>query len=265
MTPRAASRLRFLERADWQMPLADRAALLTVLGQLEPELSIEIGTAQGASLETIAAHSGEVHAFDLTSELVGSLPANATFHEGDSRVTLPRQLEELAAAGRSVDFALVDGDHSAEGVASDLGALLASAAVTDTVILLHDALNPEVRAGIAGTDPAAHDKIIDVDLDFVPGRRLASGPLAGQLWGGFAIVLVGERGGPRLPRIETRIQGMDPIPLDFEPVDVAYSGAGAGGEGPDPAEVERLRAQLDEVQASVSWRLTAPLRALRRR
>ena len=33
-------------------------------------------------------------------------------HTGDSHVLLPAFLERLAEAGRTVDFALVDGDHT---------------------------------------------------------------------------------------------------------------------------------------------------------
>ena len=47
-------------------------------------------------------------------------------------------LGELADAGRNVDFVLVDGDHSTEGVARDVVDLLGVAVRRHTIILLHD-------------------------------------------------------------------------------------------------------------------------------
>ena len=49
----------------WQMSFGERAAIEGVLAQLRPQLAIEIGTAEGGSLERIAAHSERVISFDL--------------------------------------------------------------------------------------------------------------------------------------------------------------------------------------------------------
>jgi hypothetical protein len=57
-------------------------------------------------------------------------------------VEVPRLLAALEAVGRPVDFALVDGDHSAEGVRRDLESLLASPTTGRTRIVLHDTMNP---------------------------------------------------------------------------------------------------------------------------
>lgn len=162
----------------------DRAALEGVVSSLQPSLAIEIGTADGGSLERIAAHSSEVHAFDL--EPPSSWPENAAFHQGDSKTTLPPFLDQVQG---TVDFALVDGDHSREGVCADLEALLASPTVTETVILAHDSFHPPVRAGIEAVFD--HPKLTYADLDFIPGRMTNSGFFVDQLWGGFALLLVG--------------------------------------------------------------------------
>ena len=53
-------------RPEWQMSLGERAVLEGLVAQLSPDLSIEVGTAEGGSLARIAAHSAEVHAIDLT-------------------------------------------------------------------------------------------------------------------------------------------------------------------------------------------------------
>jgi hypothetical protein len=171
----------------WQMAFGERAAVEGVVAALRPALAIELGTAQGGSLARIAAHSAEVHAFDL-SPAVADPPAHVHLHAGDSHVLLGRFLAELAEAGRNVDFALVDGDHSYEGVRSDLTDLLDSPAVGRTVILLHDMANEAVRAGVRAVDFARHPKVAYVDLGFVelpqPGGAVA------EHWGGLGLVIV---------------------------------------------------------------------------
>jgi hypothetical protein len=93
---------------------------------------------------------------------------------------------------------LVDGDHSAAGVEADLINLLASPAVIRTVILVHDTLNEEVRRGVAGIRFEHYPKVSYVHLDFLTGYAARSGPFAGQLWGGFGLVLVdADQGRPR--------------------------------------------------------------------
>src|SRR4051812_15762181 len=98
--------------APWQMTYGERCALEGLLTQVKPELAIEIGTAEGGSLRRIAAHSTEVHAFDLVDSPAYHEIDNVTAHVGDSATLLPDVLENLADAGRHVDFALVDGDHT---------------------------------------------------------------------------------------------------------------------------------------------------------
>src|SRR5690349_5616237 len=88
----------------WQMAPGERAAIEGLLSQLKPRLAIEIGTAQGGSLARIAAHSDEVHSFDLAHQVDESRFPNVTFHRGDSHVLLPRFLAELEEQGRNVDF-----------------------------------------------------------------------------------------------------------------------------------------------------------------
>jgi hypothetical protein len=98
-TTGSRQRVPIFTRSDWQMPLGDRAVLEGVLTQIKPSLSVEIGTAQGGSLERIAAHSDEVHALDLSDELLVECPPNAEFHKGDSERILP----ELLAGSRPRD------------------------------------------------------------------------------------------------------------------------------------------------------------------
>lgn len=173
----------------WQMSFGERAAIEGLLSALKPDLAIEVGTAEGAGLRRIALHAGEVHSFDLVTPTVRDLPAHVRLHTGDSHVLLPQVLAELTAAGRSVDFALVDGDHSADGVRQDVQALLASPAVGRAVIVTHDTANEHVRAGLDAVPYSAYPKVAHVDLDFVPGH-LGRDRFPGELWYGLGLIVV---------------------------------------------------------------------------
>jgi hypothetical protein len=173
------------------MSFGERAALEGVLSQFKPDLAIELGTAQGGSLARIAAHSREVHTFDLIDVPFerSSFP-HVTFHTGDSHALLPELLASLSDEGRKVDFVLVDGDHSAEGVKQDLEDLLASPAIGKTIILLHDTANEVVRSGIELVPLEAYPKVAYVELDLLAGYMFREPGLLHELWGGLGLVVV---------------------------------------------------------------------------
>jgi hypothetical protein len=177
-----------------QMSFGERSVLEGVLTQCQPKVSVEIGTHQGGSLRRIAAHSGEVHAFDLDDRVADkTMLTNVEFHYGDSRALIPAFLKKCVASRTPIDFALVDGDHSAEGVRADLANLLASPGCARTVILAHDTMNAEVRSGLGAVGLANHPRVVYFDLDFVPGYRFATGSYAGQYFGGLGLVITGDR------------------------------------------------------------------------
>ncbi len=175
--------------AVWQMTHGERAAIVGLLHELKPQLAIEIGTAEGASLLCIAEHAAEVRSFDLVTPAIPDIPKHVQLHTGDSHVLLPEVLAELSEAGRNVDFVLVDGDHSPEGVQRDLLDLLDSPAIADTVIVAHDTGNERVRSGLDAVPYDAFPKVAYVDLDFVPGR-LGASRFPGELWNGLGLVVV---------------------------------------------------------------------------
>lgn len=109
-------------------------------------------------------------------------------HTGSSHELLPAFLRELAAAGRSADFALVDGDHSAEGVRRDLEDLLDSPGFARGAILIHDIANEEVRRGVDAVRFEGYPKVTHVELDWVPGQMFAQAELRHELWFGLGLV-----------------------------------------------------------------------------
>jgi hypothetical protein len=204
-TGRPDSGLELFTRPEWQMALGERAAIAGVLAHLRPRLAVELGTAQGGSLRTIAEWSDEVHSFDF-APAVAEPPANATLHAGDNHVLLPPLLAGFAEHGRNVDFVLIDGDHSAAGVRQDVLDLLASPAVARTAIVVHDAANEQVRAGLLDVDFAAHPKVRLVDLAFVELQR--RGGALREEWGGLGLILVDAPAGPPVLRNLVRRQAL---------------------------------------------------------
>jgi hypothetical protein len=174
-----------------QMSVGERAALEGVLALAKPNLAIEIGTAEGGSLRRIAAHAGEVHSFDLV-EPPSDLREleNVTFHTGSSHELLAPVLAGFAGSDRNVDFVLVDGDHSADGVRRDLSELLSSPALGRTLVLVHDTANERVREGVDAARVDRFAKVVHVDLDAVAGAMYRAPEIRHELWGGLGLILV---------------------------------------------------------------------------
>lgn len=266
----------------WRMTLGERAAMEGVLAQRKPGLAIGIGTAGGASLRRIAAHADEVHSFGLVrpNVPVEEMP-NVTLHTGDSRRLLPETLTRFAEEGRNVDFALVEGDRSADGGQRDLDDLLSSPAVADTVILIHDVTSERVRSGVDAVRYAAYPKVAHVNLDFVPGYILREPDRRHELGGGLGLVIVDATRTayfPAVPVVEDRYYEAGHLYPQVRDLVVAAE-RGEPVSLPEAREQrtlaeelaavreerERYRALSDTVTGSLSWRVTAPLRAAVRR
>jgi predicted O-methyltransferase YrrM len=253
---------QLLRDSEWQMSFGERAALEGLLAAVRPALAIEIGTAEGGSLERVAAYSERVHSFDLNFDL---MPAdrraaleNVTFHAGDSHVLLPELLKELADAGQNVDFVLVDGDHSSEGVKKDMEDLLVSDAIQRTVIVAHDTINEVVRDGLERVRYEDFPKVAYVELDMVAGHLFQEPALLNEMWGGIGLVVVDASqtadGDPRQSRYYEAFQ-----------ITRAMRDQGAVHEQLAESQRNLARAQeaLESIKSSPSWRLTAPLRRLK--
>lgn len=252
-----------LSTTTWFMHPGERAALEGLLVSLRPALSVEIGTYLGGSLDRIAAHSEEVHAFDLRFQpgVTQERYPNVHFHEGDCHALLPRVLAELAAAGRNLDFALVDGDHSAIGVKRDVLDLLESPITAKSVIVLHDTLSERVRQGLEDIDFSEHSNVSYVDFDFVAGNVRCEGQSADDLWCGLGLIVTGVE-------VEHKFGRTYPAPAVFDAF--ARARAEAGHPRPGDRQILNLERDLERkanlirlMQSSWSWRLTAPLRGSR--
>lgn len=229
-----------LIRPGWWMGLGERAAIEGLLSVLKPALAVEIGTGEGGSLNRIAAHSREAHSFDFAPR-VANEPADVTLHRGDNHVLLPQLLLDFSRRGRNVDFVLVDGDHTAAGVKRDLEDLLASEAVSRTVIVLHDTMNEDVRSGIESVRFEDHPKVVYVDLDFVQSYQARTSPLA-EFWGGLGLVVIDVSGTYTFELFRHFRMGRD-----------------------DRQVVVRDRDWSRSAQSSPAWRRAAPFRDLKRR
>jgi hypothetical protein len=254
-----------LASSPWQMSIGERAGVEGVLAQVRPRLAIEIGTAEGGSLSRIAAHSDEVHSFDLVEpQLPVTDLEHVHFHFGDAHVLLPEFLAELSAAGRNVDFVLVDGDHSADGVRRDIVDLLESPAVGETVILLHDTINEHVRAGIDAVDYRSYEKVRLFEPDAVPGTMSLAPAYRGEMWGGLGVIVCAAQ--------PLELNGGDPIVAACVPPTALGLGgrALAGKEVARDTDFAALAASAPPDPAEIPWRTvlralaTFPARARRR-
>ena len=174
----------------WQMNDSERLALTALLSRHLPHCSIEIGSYKGGSLSLISQFSKMVFSIDIdptVSENFGHFK-NVTFLTGFSKKSLPLLLKSLDLEQVPVDFILIDGDHSAEGVRNDLNLVLSYIPKKPLFIMMHDSFNPECRKGMLEANWNKCPYVQWVDLDFVPGRLIENGGAAdGEMWGGLAL------------------------------------------------------------------------------
>ncbi len=175
---------------NWQMNDSERLAVAAILSRRKPRCSIEVGTYKGGSLSLITQHSGMVFSIDIDPEIPKKFGyfKNACFLTGPSASLLPLLLEELKNEGIPVDFILIDGDHSREGVRTDINNLLSYVPESPLFVVMHDSFNPGCRRGMLEADWDSSPYVHFVDIDFIPGRvDEHDGPSRGELWGGLAL------------------------------------------------------------------------------
>lgn len=174
----------------WEMVNAEKIALLNLLNDIKPIISIEIGTREGGSLQLVSELSETVYSLDIdpsVKKLTQRFP-NVNFIIGDSNQTLPALLNDLHSKNEQPDFILIDGDHSAEGVKRDIENILQLKITRPVTILMHDSFNPSCRKGMLEADYTTNAHIERVEIDFVQGIFSPSAATKGEMWGGFGLI-----------------------------------------------------------------------------
>ena len=179
-----------------QMTACDWIALQHILSGLNTKNAIEVGTCQGGSLQVLAHFCERVNSIDIDPLIVDTLGArfsNVTFHTGNSAELLSSVLRSESQGCDSVGFVLIDGDHSTEGVRRDINALLSVPPLCEMVVLMHDAFNPDCRAGILTANWQGSPYVHEVEIDYIPGvyhQHAYDTAAARTMWGGFACALL---------------------------------------------------------------------------
>lgn len=177
----------------WQMTDSERMALTGLLARHQPRCSVEIGTYYGGSLSLISQYSQMVFSIDIDPDVPSRLPAmdNVSFLIAPSQTVLPLLFQALDEANIPIDFLLIDGDHTADGVRRDIETVLTYVPKQPMFVMMHDSFNPECRRGIMTAKWQNSPYVAWIDVDFVPGRIIEGDNLAkGEMWGGLALALL---------------------------------------------------------------------------
>jgi hypothetical protein len=161
-----------------------------VLQRLQPQCAFKIGTYRGGSLSLIAQFAKVVFSIDIDPSIPEKFKhfSNVSFFTGPSQIIMPTLLNELDSAGMPVEFVLIDGDHSAEGVKRDIDIVLDYVPQKPLIIMMHDGFNPDCRRGMLEADWQKSPYVHYIDLDFIPGRVIEHGGDGdGKMWGGLAM------------------------------------------------------------------------------
>jgi hypothetical protein len=106
---------------------------------------------------------------------------------------LPSALRFGSKSSEPVDFVLIDVDHSTDGVRLDINELLSVSPSCDIVVLMHDALNPDCRAGILSANWRLFSHVDEVEIDSISGvyhQQAYDTAAALTMWGVFACALL---------------------------------------------------------------------------
>lgn len=174
----------------WMMSPAEQVALAFLLQQLRPKIAIEIGTRFGGSLQVLSHYCEHVYAIDIDQDVpkrLGGKFSNVDFLIGPSDEKLPPLLTRLGRERAPLEFALVDGDHSTNGVRKDIDHLMRFRPTVPLYIVMHDSFNPACREGLRQAQWASNPYVHVVELDFVPGTVNPAPAFRDQLWGGLAL------------------------------------------------------------------------------
>ena len=156
----------------WQMTRCEKYALASILEVANPDVAIEIGTYKGGSLQMISKHANKTYSIDTSPSCKEELERhfnNVEFLTGRSKTLLPELLNRIRDRNESLGFVLIDGDHSKEGVKSDINAVLQYVPICPLYIVFHDSFIPNSRQGILAADWHECEYVHYVEVDFIPG------------------------------------------------------------------------------------------------
>jgi hypothetical protein len=156
----------------WQMTRCEKFAFASILQVAKPDISIEVGTYQGGSLQMISQYSKKVYSIDVLSDCkdkLGGHFTNVEFYTGDSKILLQNILNRITENQEPLGFVLIDGDHSTEGVKSDVNAVLEYVPIRPVYIVFHDSFHPRSRKGLLAASWEECPYVHYVEIDFIPG------------------------------------------------------------------------------------------------
>jgi len=181
----------------WQMTRWEKFAFISLVEKIKPQVAIEIGNAEGGSLQVLSKYCEKVYALDFSPEVHEKLRpqfSNVDFRTGDSKELLPLVLKEVQEKKEKLAFVLIDGDHSTEGVKADINNILDRyQPITDLFVIFHDSFNPVCRKGILAANWEKCPFVHYVDVDYLPGiffNETYKNSVKGSMWGGLSLALL---------------------------------------------------------------------------
>lgn len=179
----------------WQMSRGEKYAFASLVEAANPDVAIEIGTNKGGSLQILSKKAKKVFSLDISpgcDQTSGAFD-NVEFLIGDSKQLLPTLLNKISNSQESLGFILIDGDHSTEGVRSDINSVLKYVPIRPLYVVFHDSFHPACREGIIAADWQQCKYVHYVEIDFIPGVYIHDAYDTAQprsMWGGFSFALM---------------------------------------------------------------------------
>jgi hypothetical protein len=181
----------------------ERASILLLLDRLDfSSTAIEIGCYTGGFLRQLVATQQHVFSIDLDHKSIDKTHRDfgpVKWFTGNSKDQIPLA---LAAATLPISFILIDGDHSYNGVSTDLYKCLEYIPTDECVILVHDSWYGPSRKALLDFPFKNYPYVHFIDLDF------CTGTYANGNWvGGLALIHLLPT--PRVNRLEVRQSDRD--------------------------------------------------------
>ena len=172
------------------MTMSERVLLYGLIAGLRPRRCLEIGTFKGGSALIITAAlddlgEGRLACVDPEPKVLpehwATIAHRATLFAAPSPAILPEAAREV---GGKFDFALIDGDHSTEGVLRDIQGTL-PLLEDHAYLLFHDAHNADTAEGIDLAVRNPQNGLVDAGI-LSTEKTLDSVP--GVFWGGLRLL-----------------------------------------------------------------------------